>query len=277
MMRRPWRGSSRAEPPESPPILFVHVMKTAGTTLMRNLRETYEIEEIYPYRPLDIRYDEGRVEIERHLSVPYLLALPEERHDRIKVYTGHFPYLVRELLPRPVVAVTVLRHPVDRTISLLRQFRRKASWLGEVAPRSPVTGLTLEEVYEHPLVYAPLVHNHMTKIFSMSIEDDPQTYMDVIDVDAARLARAKENLSDVEVVGLIECYDEFLDEVEARFGWKIVRGARKNATPESDIQPVDAGLRRRIAEDNALDVELYEHACELVELRRTAGAAPGPR
>lgn len=276
-MRLPWR-KPEAGPEAAPtaPILFVHVMKTGGTTVMRNLRETYSLDEIYPYRALDIRYDEGRLEIERHLSLPYLLSLSEERRRRIKVYTGHFPYVVRELLGGPLVAATILRDPVERTLSLLRQFRRKAPWMGEPGLRSPLTELTLEEVYEQPLVFEPLVHNHMTKIFSMTVDDDPQTYMDVIDVDEHRLERAKANLGEVEVLGLIERYDEFLDEVEARFGWQIVRGARKNATPASEIGPVDPALRRRIAEDNALDMELYEHARELLGLRRAASPVGDP-
>ena len=276
-MRKRWRRTHDVVPTEVPRILFVHVMKTGGTTVMRNLRETYELDEIYPYRALDIRYDEGRLEIERHLSVPYLLSLPAQRHRRIKVYTGHFPYVVRELLPSPVVVATVLRDPVDRTISLLRQFRRKAPWMGEPGLRSSLTELTLEEVYELPLVYEPLFHNHMTKIFSMSVDDEPQTYMDVIDVDERRLASAKANLAGVEVLGLIERFEEFLDEVEDRFGWQIVRGARKNATPDGEIQPVDPALRRRIAEDSALDMELYEYARELVDLRRAPTAASGLR
>jgi hypothetical protein len=273
-LRRRSRGGAQGG---TPPVFFVHVMKTGGTTVMRSLRETFPLDEIYPYRELDIRYDGDRLEIERHLSVPYVRSLPEERHRHIKVYTGHFPYVLRQMLPRPVVAATILRHPVDRTISLLRQFRRKAPWMDEPGLRSPLTELTLEEVYEQPLVFEPLVRNHVTKIFSMTVEDDPQTYMDVIDVDERRLERAKANLAEVEVIGLMERYDEFLDEAEARFGWQIVRGARKNATPESEIRPVDPALRRRIAEDCALDVELYEHARELIELRRSSAVVSGRR
>jgi hypothetical protein len=47
-----------------------------------------------------------------------------------------------------------------------------------------------------------------------------------------------------------------------------VQGARKNATPDADIEPVDPGLRRRIAADNAIDIEFYEYAKELVASRR---------
>ena len=87
-------------------------------------------------------------------------------------------------------------------------------------------------------------------------------------VDAARLAVAKENLAEVDIVGLTESYDDFLDEVEARFGWTVARDTRTNVTPASARRPVSQALRRRIAEDNATDVELYEHAKELVALRR---------
>lgn len=58
----------------------------------------------------------------------YLAVLPDERRRRIRVYTGHFPYAAREILGGDIVTVTILRDPVKRTISLLRQFRRKAPW-----------------------------------------------------------------------------------------------------------------------------------------------------
>jgi len=270
--RRRSRGEAE---PASTPVLFIHVMKTGGTSVMRSLRETFALDEIYPYRALDIRYDEERLDIQHHLSVPYLLALPEERRERIRVYTGHYPYVVRELLGIELQAITILRDPMERTLSLLRQFRRKSPWMGEPGLGSPLVASTLEEVYDEPMVFGPLIHNHQTKIFSMTPADEPQTYMDMLDVDRARLERAKVNLAEVEVVGLIERYDDFLDEVGERYGWTIVRGARKNVTPESELLPVDPALRRRITEDNAFDVELYEYAKELVELRlgrRTVGA-----
>ena len=272
MTRRPWWGRRRAEPtappsPATPQVLFIHVMKTGGTTVMRNLRETYGLDEIYPYRAVDLQFDDGHLDVTRHQSVPYLLALSEERRRSIRVFTGHFPYAVREMLGMDLQAATVLRDPVERTISLLRQFARKQPW-DDPAERGPLSERTLEEVYDQPLVFEPLILNHQTKVFSMTPADDPQTYMDVIDVDRARLELAKANLEEIEVLGVIDRFDDFLAEVRVRFGWQIVRGARKNATPADDLRPVDPALRRRIAEDNALDIELYEHAKELVALRR---------
>ena len=53
------------------------------------------------------------------------------------------------------------------------------------------TRQALEEYYEQPDVFERLVHNHQTKIFSMTLDDDPTGYLQVIDVDAERLERAK--------------------------------------------------------------------------------------
>lgn len=264
------RASAQAnDAPTPPPVLFVHVMKTGGTTIVRNLRETYPLEVVFPYSALDLVYrEDGELDLEHHLSVPYLLGLSPERRETIRVYIGHFPYVVRELLGFEVRAATMLRDPVERTISLLRQLQRPQRWEDDAVER-PLAMRRLEEVYEHPLVFEPLVHDHQTKIFSMMPADDPQRYTDLIEVDGARLERAKASLEEIEVVGITERFDELLDELESRFGWTIVRGARKNATPERDLTPVAASLRRRIAADNAIDTELYEYAKDLVAMRRS--------
>jgi hypothetical protein len=70
------------------------------------------------------------------------------------------------------------------------------------------------------------------------------------------------------VVGLREDYETFCTELEQRFGWDLGEpGNRANATEPEDVP---AGLVERILEDNALDVELYEYAVQLVQERSTA-------
>ncbi len=251
---------------DTSPVLFIHLMKTGGTTLMRNLRETFALEEIYPYRDLDLRYEDGQLDIQHHFSVPYLLTISKERWAQIRVLTGHFPYVVQEILGRDFLTVTILREPVERTISLLRQFKRNQPW-EDPAGLQPRAARTLEAVYDEPLVFGPLIQNHQTKIFSMTTADNPHTYTDVIEVTQSRLELAKTNLAQIDVVGVLENFQEFLRETQERFGWRIVQGARKNATPESDMEPIDPDLRRRIAADNAIDIEFYAYAKELVDSR----------
>lgn len=251
-----------------PPVLFVHIMKTGGTTVVRNLRETYPLDQIYPSGALDLQHDAGGdLDLAHHLSIPYVLGLPPERRRSIRVYIGHFPYVLRELLGIEMRAATVLRDPVERTVSLLHQLKRAQPWEAD-SGRRPVADRSLEGLYEDPAVFGPLILDHQTKVLSMTPADNPRTYTDVIDVDGSRLARAKASLAEMDVVGTTESFPAFLADTEAHFGWKVVRGARKNATPQEDREVVTAAFRRRIAKDNAIDVELHRHAQELVELRR---------
>ena len=73
-----WRR--RAAKPEATPIgsppstdvphpryFFIHVMKTAGRTLMRHFRGNFELDQMYPYGKLDIRHDGDQVDIRHHL------------------------------------------------------------------------------------------------------------------------------------------------------------------------------------------------------------------
>ena len=59
-----------------------------------------------------------------NFDIPYLLALPPHICTKdIRAYTGHFPFYVTQLVhpPRHPTTMTILREPVQRTISYLQQ------------------------------------------------------------------------------------------------------------------------------------------------------------
>jgi hypothetical protein len=253
------------------PFFFVHIMKTGGRTLVRHFRENFELDEIYPYGKLDVVRVGDRVDINEQVDISRLLAVPEERRRRVRVYSGHYPYVVCELLPLDLITMTVLRDPVERTISMLRELRRTDSWTDPSASEpAPMAGLALEQVYEDPKVFEPLILNHQTKIFAMYPTDPLETYMDVVHIDEARLAAAKANLAKVDLVGITEKYGDFLHELTDRYGWQIHYGLRKNVTPSEAVEPVSSSFRSRIADDNAIDIEFYEYATDLIDSRRRA-------
>jgi hypothetical protein len=163
---------------------------------------------------------------------------------------GHFPFYVTDLLPHPVDRITVLREPVARTISWLR--RRLDH--GEA-------GTSLEEIYDDDLMRRRLVVNHQTKVLSMEAADNPNTYLKVVELDRARLDTAKARLEQVAVLGVSEHLDQFVASVNDRYGWSLEVRKRRNA---SSAHPVSDRLLERIHEDVALDVELYQHALDLV-------------
>jgi hypothetical protein len=230
--------------PAQAPFFFVHNMKTGGASLRQHIYENYQPGEIYPVPNHD--------DMDRAWLVDYLLRLSPERRASFRGYTGHFPFVVTRLLGVDLVTLTILRDPVDRTISYLKHCKRYHKQHHD---------LTLEEIYHDEFHFPCFIHNHQAKIFSMTTDDRLESYMDVIDVDARRLAIAMENLETVDVLGLHERYGEFLDALRERFGWHFDREIKRRVGRER--WDVPAGLRRRIADDNAADVTFYEHAVQL--------------
>jgi AraC-like DNA-binding protein len=237
---------------EAPRFFFVHIMRTGGTTLEQQLRRAFSRAEVYP--DPDVDFPGG--DIMHHLEVSYLLGLPPERFRSIRLFYGHFPFVATDMLGNGFVTLTLLRDPVERTISLLRVLReQRAAW----------HGLTLEQMYDDVNMFPRLIHNHQTKLFSMTVADDPQSYRDEITIDRTRLELAKQNLARIDLIGLTEQYGEFLAMLRRRFGWPLSEETRMNAAGGAPEEQSD--LRRRIAVDNAIDIEFYAYARGLVAQR----------
>ncbi len=189
----------------------------------------------------------------------HLVARWAVRGDQIHVVAGHFPLCTTELLPVEFTTFTVLREPVERTLSYLRHHR-----LLVAEDRDK----PLEEIYDDPLRFHGMVHNHMVKMFSLTTDEMTSGMMTHVEFTPDRLARAEEQLATVDVVGLQEDFDGFCDELEARFGWDLGEPVVANTTAPTDVPPA---LVDRIVEDNALDVELYDFARRLVSERAGTG------
>ena len=243
--------------PVPPRFFFIHVMKTAGTTFARQLPQQFPREAIYPSGGLDWT---SPTDYEAYLNIPRLLALSAERRAAVQVYTGHFPVMVCDLIDPDLVRLTLLRDPIDRTLSVLNHFKRQSAY----------SHLSLEAIYENHHVFRFFVENHQTKVFSLGPDDDEPAINCGLTIDDARFARARDNLARVDVVGLTESYGAFVDDIRRRFGWwpnGVDLHDRANVSTEA--WNVDAAFRRRIAAENAYDVELYQYAQRLVARRRT--------
>jgi hypothetical protein len=231
------------------PFFFVHIMKTGGATLRQHIYANHEPGAVYPVPKHD--------DMEWAMLVDSILGLPPERRAALRGYMGHYPFMVTQLLGVDPVTFTIVRDPVERTISYLKHCKRY---------HDHHEAMSLEEIYEDAFYFPCFIHNHQAKIFSMGEGDRLESYMDVVDVDDQRLEIAKANLALVDVVGVHDHYDEFLDELRARFGWRFGQAGNRRVSREP--WAVSLALRDRIATDNAADVAFYEHALQLREQRR---------
>jgi hypothetical protein len=236
---------------------YVHVQKAAGTELRERLKRYFPPEALYPDPT-----DGDIVTVAPQVSVRQLLARWEVRKDQIEVITGHFPYCTTELLGGEFTTLSVLREPVDRTLSHLRHHRK-------MNPDERDT--SLEALYDE--VFRPaLFANHMVKMFSLtadeiasSAERDVWAMVMRMDFTLERLALAKKHVASLDVLGLHDHFDDFCDEIQQRFGWQLGDPLFANRTP---TEAVPEPLRARIAADNALDAELFDYARDLYESRR---------
>ncbi|MGH8984203.1 MAG: hypothetical protein ACRDY6_10070 [Acidimicrobiia bacterium] len=232
---------------------FVHVQKAAGTSLVFRLRRHFGRAAIYPPEA-----DKG--DVAAVISVEHLLARWRTDAATTRVVTGHFPLCTTELLGGGFTTLTVLREPVARTLSYLRHHKQLTP---EDRDRS------LEEIYDDPLRFHGLIHNHMVKMFSLTADEMTGGVLTRVDFTPDRLERAKENLAAVDVVGVQERFDELCSDLTSQFGWNLGASTHVNRTEPVDVPE---SFCRRIAEDNAMDVELHAFAHTLCD-GRTAHTA----
>jgi hypothetical protein len=240
---------------------YAHVQKAAGTELRERLKRNFEPQAMYPDPT-----DGDLFAVAPQMSATQLLARWEVRKEEIEIVMGHFPVSTAELLGPGFVTMTVLREPVERTLSQLRQYRKASPALH---------GSELAAIYEDSPDYV-FLRNHMVKMFSMTAAEvataarEGKTPMvKYVQLDDSRLASAKDRIASVDVFGLQDRFDQFCGELESRFGWQLGTPLHANRTEPADVP---SELRARIAADNALDVEFYEHARELYERRSISGS-----
>jgi len=227
-----------ANPAEA--LIFLHIPKSAGTTLNRLIEWEYPLFEMYSVDPVFFRWSRARL---WHLS--------KRRLQRFRVFKGHMPFGLHELLPQSATYITVMRGAVERVISAYYfmsnymlhpnywKFRREGWTLEDFVRRSPR-------------------ENVQTKMIAGADYDAPCT--------TETLLRAKENLRYFSVVGLTERFEESLALMKLRFGWRFDSYCSFNVTRKRPKKrELPQSTLDLIAERNRFDMELYECARNLFE------------
>jgi hypothetical protein len=231
-------GAAFVTPHAGEVLIFLHIPKTAGSTLMRILENQYGSERVL--KLYDSTYGDE------------VASLSAEELSRTRVIAGHFYFGAHHRLPARFRYLTFLREPVARVLSHYEFVRRRPEhYLHEAA-----SSLSLAD-YVH-FCGAAEPNNDQTRLLAgaeMASSDGTCS--------PAMLPAAKRNLDLHAAVGLTEAFDASLVLMGRTFGWKRPLYVRRNVSARSDGEAtLSAQAREVVEEHNSLDAELYGYACE---------------
>lgn len=244
---------------------FMHIMKTGGTSFQRQAAASIDPAAIYPGPSFCATDTESRM---AKVSHEILLGPDGPRPEDVDLYSLHQPLWVRDALQQSLVTVTILRDPIERAISHLRQIGR-----------GQFPGMGLEEAYEYH--GRALFRHYQIGQFSLTAEEWHETserrhewYYErnhgpgpvdpdggALPMDDARFERAVDRLRDVDVVATLDSFDLLTSFMVDRFGWASLPPTMKNdaanASGVQELEPVPVGLREQLVRDNELEAEFY--------------------
>jgi len=262
---------------DTPPSWFVHISKTGGISLGTIIENTYRVRD--------------RVRI----NPPHLAKLTIADMRRFRCYHDfHHGRSMLDLVARhDLIVVTMLRDPVERTVSQIRYLQRMVAeiphtftpeFLMDVQP-------LLHTDLSHPLDlraltiacesqvgilgvlrdYRPLFAGSPDAASGRSvIRPYPFRLLSEDDASPQSLARAKTWLGEMDVVGIHERYEESVQMICARLGVatppmlpRANRNPQRNDLSERYRSTLPKIVVDQIEEFTRNDRELYEHACEI--------------
>ena len=233
-MKRRCRAATNTD--SSPIDIFLHIPKTAGTTLVRILHRQYG--------------RTGYVSIKAGTSFENAkLQIVREEIDGFRLVYGHVPFGIHDALTRPVRYFTLVRDPVDRVVShyyfarshpahrLYREITEKRMTLRDYV----ASGITGE------------LANGQTALLAGQKQDAPSG-------DLSLLERAQANIMrHFAAVGVTEDFDRTIVLFKLALGWRmpLVYESVNVTAGRPDANAIDEETLEAIRSQNRLDELLY--------------------
>jgi hypothetical protein len=233
-------------------VVFVHIHKTAGTTL-RSLTDRQ-------YRPNEIASVDWK-------SLEAFKASPEADRARIRLLRGHMPFGLHEFLPRPSTYITLMREPLDRAVSHYYWVRERPEH--DLKAHAAAGDLV---AYLESGVAADLDNGQVRLIAGAA-------FVPFGEMTEAHLEQAVRNLDErFALAGLSERFDETLVLLRDALGWhRSLYYTRQNPTRGRPRDALDARTADALRAHNRLDLELYGYATDRFARRVAAGGEPFAR
>ncbi|KFX70178.1 hypothetical protein TMS3_0111845 [Pseudomonas taeanensis MS-3] len=217
--------------------IFVHIPKTAGSTIRTLITENYQ-----PGEVLSLYGDPKEIltTAASHIG----------RMQGMRLVQGHTPYGTHRFLGiRNPRYFTFLREPIARFLSEIAYAVRHGHHSFHQVLAAP--GLTDSERISKALDI-PYFRNTMTHFVSGAFSTET--------ISMTQLGVAIDNLWASEFVGLSECFEISLLIMAKKLGWRHVVPQLSNVRPDDDT--ISAELRARLVRPLAYDAMLYAVAQE---------------
>jgi galactose-3-O-sulfotransferase len=225
-------------------VIFMHLSKTAGTTLRQIILAQYGSDAV--------RHVDGCSPSE---PAEHVRRLPASERDGIRAFVGHMAFGLHRVLSGPSTYVTLVRDPVERLISHYHYSLSDvtAPLHGEVVSK----GMTLKDYVERSEA-AWEFNDGQTRLLGCDMLRWPCASSTDL------LERAKRNIEErFAVVGTTERFDESVLLMRRALGWDwpLYRSAKVAHDRPRKEDVTDDALRAIVAR-NELDAELHRYVTE---------------
>ncbi len=237
-------------------IYFLHIPKTAGSSVREMLRRNYE-DKLCPYWS----YDE-------------LVSCSQTCIEKYDVIAGHFGMSLVSLFDRHPLTFTFLRHPIGRTLSHFMHVKRDSNH----PYHKHVVDMNLADFLTDPIT-VPLIYNFQSRYMSfnltgfdcvsrfptasskpghLSVTWELMSY-GMSDTDILNLSLR--SLDKISFVGFVEDFDKYMTRLVQLLGINNYDIPKLNvSTNTTDLANVTSTVRDRILELNQIDMNLYDVA-----------------
>ncbi|MGJ3247444.1 MAG: hypothetical protein ACFE0I_15400 [Elainellaceae cyanobacterium] len=234
-------------------LCFIRVQKTGSSTLTSIVDSKFHVDRIWsppPYKP----------------PLPSTPAADLELYD---LFRGHFGYDIRNFLPKKPVYITMLRHPIQRVISLYKFYSRRPDHPDSSMASKVATSSSIEDFVRSPI---PQVRARTSNCQAHQIASGfwDENLTDLINMpDADLLDLAKDHLDQFAFVGLTERFNESILLLSYIFGWypAMEYQSLRVSSSSSPLSEIDPGLVALISDYNSVDLHLYDYAQTWFESR----------